>query len=131
MTCSPELAHSEVEATLGRLIARGYRFVHPRDASGELVTVVGVRMHDTVVDVVRLDGEDDVTATRMPYDEPNILEPKQVLWQRSGDMNDVVGELLELPDDEYLQPAPQTRVNARGCWVPNGSGRAKWLQATA
>lgn len=130
MTCSPELAHSEVEATLGRLIARGYRFVHPRDADGELVTVVGVRMHETVVDVVRLDAEDDVTATRMPYDEPNILEPKQILWRRNGDMDSVVDELLELPDDEYAEPAPSYRTG-KGCWVPNGSGRAKWLQATA
>ncbi|GAA1241829.1 hypothetical protein GCM10009676_28770 [Prauserella halophila] len=130
MTCSPELAPSEVEATLGRLIASGYRFVHPRDADGELVTVVGVRMHEKVVDVVRLDAEDDVTATRMPYDEPDVLEPKQVLWQRSGDMESVVDELLELPDDECAEPASSLRTG-RGCWVPNGSGRAKWLQATA
>lgn len=128
MTCSPELAPSEVEATLGRLIARGYRFVHPRDAEGELVTVVGVRMHESVVDVVRLDAEDDVTATRMPYDEPNVLEPKQVLWRRTGDMDDVVDELLELPDDEYAEPTVRAGI---GCWVSNGSGRAKLLQATA
>ncbi|OLT38650.1 hypothetical protein BJF85_08025 [Saccharomonospora sp. CUA-673] len=131
MTCSPEIAPSEVEATLGRLIAHGYRFVHPRDASGELVTVVGVRMHDTVVDVIRLDAEHDVTALRMPHDEPNILEPKQVFWQRSGGMDEVVDELLALADDAYCQPASQSRTSARGCWVPNGSGRTKWLQATA
>ncbi|GAA1195061.1 hypothetical protein [Prauserella alba] len=130
MTCSPELAPSEVEATLGRLIAEGYRFVHPRDADGDLVTVVGVRMHETVVDVVRLDAEDDVTATRMPYDEPNILEPKQVLWQRNGGMANVVDALLGLADDEFSEPAAPLRTG-KGCWVPNGSGRAKWLQATA
>ncbi|MBB3663020.1 MULTISPECIES: hypothetical protein [Prauserella salsuginis group] len=130
MTCSSELAPSEVEAALGRLISKGYRFVHPRDTNGDLVTVVGVRMHEAVVDVVRLDAEDDVTATRMPYDEPNILEPKQVLWQRNGDMDRVVDELLELADDQFAEPIAPVRTG-KGCWVPNGSGRAKWLQATA
>ncbi|MFC4005529.1 hypothetical protein ACFS2C_24990 [Prauserella oleivorans] len=133
MTCSPE---TTIETTLGRLIERGYRFVHPRDANGELVAVVGVRVHGTVVDVVRLDAEDDVTAMRMPSEEPDILQPKNVLWRRDGDLETVIADLLALGDEDFTEPAEPTQWAARpglsrGCWVPSGSGRAKWLQATA
>ncbi|PXY31441.1 hypothetical protein BAY60_03395 [Prauserella muralis] len=123
---SPE--HTTVEDTLGRLIARGYRFVHPRDADGEIITVVGVRAHGHVIDVVRLDAEDDVTAMRLPGDEPNILEPRTVLWSRSGTMRAVVDGLLELSDDAHTEHAPSRTA---GCWIRGGAGRAKYLMATA
>lgn len=119
-----------VEDALGRLIERGYQFVHPRDNDGELVTIVGVRVHGAVVDVVRLDAEDDVTALRAPADEVNILEPATVLWRRDGDMRDVVDALLEL-SDVFPEPDIPRHPSGRGCWVGNGRGRAKWLPATA
>lgn len=123
---SPE--YTTVEDTLGRLIARGYRFVHPRDAAGEIITVVGVRAHGCVIDVVRLDAEDDVTAMRLPGDEPNILDPRTVLWSVSGGMRPVVDDLLALSDDAYAEQAP---ARAARCWVRGGPGRAKYLMATA
>src|SRR5690349_20768151 len=52
----------DVESGLRALIARGYQFVHPSDATGEVLAVVGVRVHGDVVDVFRLDAEDDATA---------------------------------------------------------------------
>ncbi|MBK1784821.1 hypothetical protein [Prauserella cavernicola] len=125
MTCSPE---TTVEDVLGKLIERGFNFVHPRDDRGEIITVVGVRAHGNVVDVVRLDGEDDVLAMRMPGEEPDILAPASVLWQRAGAMTTVVDDLLGLGDDDYAEPV---RTESRGCWVPGGFGRAKWLAATA
>ncbi|EHR53642.1 hypothetical protein SacmaDRAFT_5526 [Saccharomonospora marina XMU15] len=125
MTLSPELT---VEEVLGTLIARGYRFLHPRDANGEVVTVVGIRAHGTVIDVVRLDGEDDVTAMRMPHDEDDVLQPTTVLWSSSGAMQPVVGDLLSLGDEDYT---PHYSHRGGGCWVRGESGRAKWLMATA
>ncbi|GAA3847206.1 hypothetical protein GCM10022243_11630 [Saccharothrix violaceirubra] len=84
---------------LRQLIARGFRFLHPRDARGELAAVVGVRAHHAVIDVVRLHTEDDVVATRMPADEANVLEPSRFSWRRRGPATSVLEELLDLPDD--------------------------------
>ncbi|WP_216211404.1 hypothetical protein [Amycolatopsis aidingensis] len=129
-------APADTEAALGSLIDSGYRFVHPRDARGEIVAVVGVRAHHTVIDVVRLDAEDQVTAIRMPGDEENILEPATVLWRSSGAIGDVVGELLALADEDHPAARPQWAAStdaaaAKGCWVPGHAGRAKWLVASA
>lgn len=130
MTWSPEQDPEEqtLDTTLRGLIARGYRFIHPRDDSGDIVTIVGVRAHDDVVDVVRLDAEDDVTAMRMPADEENILEPATVLWSRSGAMQGVVADLLHLSDDACR---PTAAAVSNGCWVSSGRGRSAWLARTA
>ncbi|GAB3485677.1 hypothetical protein [Amycolatopsis cihanbeyliensis] len=135
-TVSSVSAPADTEAALRRLINSGYRFVHPRDADGEIVAVVGVRAHHTVVDVVRLDAEDEVTAARVPGDEENVLEPVTVLWRSSGAVGDVVGELLALADEDHAAPRPQWATSAtaaatKGCWVAGQAGRTKWLVASA
>lgn len=127
---TPEDAAAEVENALGRLIERGYKFVHPRDAQGEIISVVGVRVHGTVVDVVRLDAEDEVTAMRMPADEVDVLAPTTLLWRREGHIREVVDALLELPDSSASQSLSRG-ATGRGCWVSGPRGRAKWLRATA
>lgn len=129
---SPEL--SEAESALNRLITAGFRFVHPRDEHGDVVAVVGVRAHHTVIDVVRLEGADDVTATRMPGHESDVLRPGRSLWSRSGPLHAVVADLLALRDDEFPDDVPVAAAatrKTRGCWVPGGGGRAKFLMATA
>jgi hypothetical protein len=88
----------DIETGLQELVARGYQFVHPADEQGEVLAVVGVRVHDNVVDVVRLNAEDDVVATRMPGTEENIFEPERWLWRRHGDGTEVLREILALPD---------------------------------
>jgi len=88
----------DIETGLAELIARGYQFVHPADENGQVLAVVGVRVHDDVVDVVRLNAEDDVEATRMPGSEDNIFEPERWLWRRQGDGVSVLTEILALPD---------------------------------
>ncbi|MBB5956429.1 hypothetical protein FHS29_003015 [Saccharothrix tamanrassetensis] len=98
MTSSTEHA-SKTTVQLRQLIARGFQFLHPRDARGELAAVVGVRAHDAVIDVVRLHTEDDVVAMRMPADEVNVLSPSKFCWRRRGPATSVLDELLELPDD--------------------------------
>jgi hypothetical protein len=117
----------ETEQALRRLIDRGYRFVHPRDANGDVLAVVGVRAHGSVVDVVRLEAEDDVIAIRMPADEPDILEPRTLLWRSSGEMRTVIDDLLALGDHEHVSRSEMPG----GCWVPSARGRAKWLVASA
>ena len=113
---------------LRNLVARGFRFIHPRTGEGELVAVVGVRAHDHVVDVVEVRTETDVVATRMPAGEENVLAPTDVLWQTTGPASAVLAELLTLPDD---LAAGRLDAPANGCWVPIHAGRSRWLAPTS
>lgn len=122
-SCQAEL---EADTALNRLIAAGYRFVHPRDDDGDIVAVVGVRAHHTVVDVVRINGADDATAIRMPGDEADVLEPGKALWQRAGTVGDVVADLLTLADEAYAA----SNEPLTGCWIPASPGRSAFLLAS-
>jgi hypothetical protein len=129
MTSSAEDAGT-VESRLRALIAGGFRFVHPRDAQGELIAVVGVRVHHNVVDVLWLHGEDDARAARMPADEADVLSPGTVLWLARGSAVDVLAELTAL--DDAVPGVPGHHAGAvSGCWVPVRPGRSRWLAATA
>ena len=116
---------------LRNLVARGFRFIHPRTDQGELVAVVGVRAHHQVVDVVEVRTETDVVATRMPANEENVLAPTDVLWQTTGLASTVLAELLTLPDDHLAaERLDLSQQSANGCWVPIHPGRSRWLAAT-
>lgn len=104
------------------LIRRGFRFTHPHGTSGELLAIQGVRVHQDVIDVVVLRGENDARAVRMPGDEEDILAPRQVLWEKSGRAQVVLAALLELPDEG-------SGGCVEGCWVPTHPGHAVWLPA--
>lgn len=127
MTSSREKPEDrDSEARLRALVERGFRFVHPTDADGELAAVVGVRVHDNVVDVVKLHDEDDVLAMRIPGSEADVLSPRRTLWQSTGYVCDVLDEVLALPDE-----AAAGGQDANGCWVPVRPGSAKWVTADA
>ncbi len=134
-TCSTELqpgSAANAEARLRALVARGFRFLHPRDAAGEPVAVVGVRVHHNVVDVVHLEAEDTVVAMRVPGNETNVLSPSRTWWRSTGSVCEVLDDLLRLPDDRTPGTVRHSDDGApvAGCWVPGGPGRAKWLAAT-
>lgn len=103
---------ASTDAQLRALVARGFRFIDPRDDNGDVVAVVGVRAHRDVVDVVQLFGEDEVVAARMPTNQ-DVLAPRQVYWREIGPAHEVLGAMLALPDDRtpgmLLVP---TRVSA-------------------
>jgi hypothetical protein len=101
-----------VSDQLRALRERGFTFIDPRDERGDVVAVVGVRVHDNVVDVVRLHGEDDVEASRVPCDE-DILAPRKVFWQRAGSAGEVLAGLLDLPDDRT--PGSVVRAGRSRC----------------
>ena len=117
---------ASVESRLLDLIDRGFQFVHPRDDDGSVVSVVGIRAHGTVVDVLQINAEDDVTAFRVSGDEQDIFNPRRTLWRRRGVAREVLDELLTLADD-YAATGRQVR----GCWVSGETGRAKWLAAAS
>ncbi|TNC26119.1 hypothetical protein [Amycolatopsis alkalitolerans] len=124
--CSAEQdLRDSMEARLMDLIDRGYQFIHPRDDDGNVVAVVGIRAHGSVIDVVRLNAEDDVEASRLPGDEADILTPQRRLWSRRGGAGEVLDELLALADSYGEDLA--CRVS--GCWVPGRGSSAKWLAA--
>jgi hypothetical protein len=133
MSSTDTIARGEVtdmETGLTQLMGRGYQFVHPRNADGEVVAVVGVRVHDNVIDVVRLHAEDDVQAVRMPGDERDILAPKTVYWESSGSVRTVLNQVLALPEEHTPDSSPPAAGPGQGCWVPGESGRSKWLAAS-
>jgi hypothetical protein len=113
----------DITDSLQALMSRGYKFAQTRGAAGEVVTVVGVRAHHNVIDIVQLYGERDTSAVRIPGDEPDILFPRTVLWRASGIARDVIGKLLALADP-VADSAP---VGSEGCWFPTRPGRSVWL----
>ncbi|HEX5117667.1 MAG TPA: hypothetical protein VFW65_20940 [Pseudonocardiaceae bacterium] len=118
----------DVTAKLRKLMATGFRFVHPRDHCGHVVAVTGVRTHNGVVDVIQIYGEQAADAARMSATEPDILSPRSVVWRTSGTALDVLDAMLALPDpDGRTAPA----ADSRGCWVSTRPGRATWLTASA
>lgn len=131
MTSSPETGRlTGTESSLRALVDRGFQFIHPTDATGHVIAVVGIRVHDNLVDVVRLNAEHDVVATRMPGSEPDILAPATVLWHSCGTAQRVLGELLALPDGRTPGAGDDDELaDASGCWVPVRAGTATWIPA--
>jgi hypothetical protein len=98
---SPAPTATSTDGQLRALVARGFRFVDPRDENGDVVAVVGVRAHHDVVDVVRLNSEHDAVAARMPTDQ-DVLAPRQVFWREAGSAHEVLAAMLALPDDRMF-----------------------------
>lgn len=73
--------------------------MQPSDSNGDPLALVGVRGHDNVIDVIRLESEDHVVAARMPGEEDNIFTPNTTWWKVTGSVCEVIDELLKLPDD--------------------------------
>jgi hypothetical protein len=96
-------AATSTDVQLRALVARGFRFIDPRDENGEVVAVVGVRAHHDVVDVVQLNSEDDVVASRIPSDQ-DVMAPRRVLWQESGPVDEILAKMLALPDPGLVLP---------------------------
>jgi hypothetical protein len=108
---SSDFSATSTDAMLRALVARGFRFMDPRDENGDVVAVVGVRAHHDVVDVVQLHGEDDVVAARMPTDQ-DVLAPRQVYWREVGPAHDVLRAMLALPDQRIPGLLVPTRASA-------------------
>ncbi|HEY3754429.1 MAG TPA: hypothetical protein VGL80_34975 [Pseudonocardiaceae bacterium] len=129
MTCPTDLIADPIDDTTALLVAlvrRGFRFTHPRDASGDLLAIQGVRVHHNVIDVVVLRAEHEAKAVRMPGDELDILRPTTTLWHAAGRAHTVLSQLLALPDESPAQSA-----TTDGCWVPTQVGHAVWLRASS
>lgn len=122
MTSSTESAVG-IDDQLRALLARGFQFVHPTGRSGELVAIVGVRVHHEMTDVVCLRGEGEAKAARMPCDEADIFAPKRIVWQTTGGADTVLTGLLALPDD---YPAAASTCRGAGAALdadPSGAAR--------
>lgn len=133
MTCSAD-SFGTAESQLRALVERGFRFLHPTAADGNVLAVVGVRAHDGVVDVIWLYGETEARAVRMAGDEADVLAPTSTMWETAGPASTVLTELLSLPNDRLPgapQPLAATANRSSGCWIPVRSGTSRWVAATA
>lgn len=119
---------NKIESGLRKLIDMGFQFLHPRNDDGAVVTVVGLRAHHDVVDLVQLYGEHDAFACRVSADEPDIFAPNELLWRHTGPAAGVIESMLALGDPE---PHTAAAERAKGCWVPVRPGRSKWLALPA
>lgn len=138
---STELSTDSLDRALGQLrelVVRGFRFVHPRDSDGAVLAVVGVRPHGGVLDVIVLHSESDAKAMRLPGDEKDVLDPRNVLWETTGPAPDVLAELLsfsetQVPGWARNESADVTSDGApsTGCWIPVAPGATRWLMSTA
>ncbi|MFI7672855.1 hypothetical protein [Actinophytocola sp. NPDC049390] len=96
----------DISARLQAMRALHFEFATDQAADGSIEALVGVRVHDGVIDVFELYGEDEATATRLPDSEPNIMLAETVLWHTRGSAYEVIDALLALPDPD--QQAPHT-----------------------
>ncbi|GAB1513329.1 hypothetical protein [Actinophytocola sp. KF-1] len=97
-------APDNIGARLQTMRALHFEFATDQAADGSIEALVGVRVHDGVIDVFELYGEDEATATRLPDTEPNIMLAKTVLWHTRGTAYEVIDALLALPDPEQQEP---------------------------
>lgn len=106
----------DISARLQAMRALHYEFATDQAPDGSIEALVGVRVHDGVIDIFELYGEDEATATRLPDSEPNIMLARTVLWHTRGTAYQVIDELLSLPAPEHERryPAPprDRRVSA-------------------
>ena len=102
----------DVSDQLAELTARGFAFSETRDARGNVVVVRGVRVHDTVKDVVQLFGEQDADAMRVPRTESDVVFPRTVLWRVTGSPSTVLRSLLTLADPQRPSAAPRAWATA-------------------
>lgn len=125
MDSHPDRHVADIDQRLLRMRALGFKFAAGRDNTGAIADLVAVRVHHGVIDIVELYGEDDVLATRIPGDEPDIARPRTVLWRMSGSAVDVLDGLLDVPD-----PILDQRIQTPdGCWFPLEPGRMVWFAA--
>ncbi len=90
---------------LRRLTAvHGWRHELARDAHGDLIAVVAVRIGSTWTDTVAITGENETLAMRHRTNDDRLILPTELpsesraVWRRHGRCEVVLAELLELPD---------------------------------
>ncbi|MBO0840253.1 MAG: hypothetical protein J2O49_05500 [Sciscionella sp.] len=119
---------NHIDDELEALVARDYQFAHTRDDDGAIVTIVGVRVHHGVIDIVQLYAINDAEATRMPGDEIDIIFPQRVLWRATGSARHVIDQLLAL-DDPLPQRMGLAGSTGAGRWTPTVPPQTTWPAA--
>lgn len=91
---------AEIEHRLRILRALAFHFARTRDDSGEVIALVGVRMHHDVIDIIQLYSECDADAIRIPSTVLNGRPLGMPQWSASGAPAEVIDMVLSLPDPE-------------------------------
>jgi hypothetical protein len=105
------MANHPPVALLRRLTPEhGWRGELLRDARGQPVAVVAVRVGPTWTDSVAIAGENETLAMRHLTNDHHLILPTELpsesraVWQRHGRCIDVLTEMLELPDPDSPVP---------------------------
>lgn len=106
-------APDDISVRLQTMRALQFEFATDQAPDGSIEALVGVRVHDGVIDIVELYGEDEATATRLPDTEPNIMFATTVLWHTRGTAYEVIDALLALPDPDQQTPHTTPRRTRR------------------
>ena len=83
--------------------ANGWHHDLARDAGGEPVAVVAVRVGPVWTDSVAIAGENEILAMRHRSNDDRLILPTELpsesraVWRRHGRCEDVLAELFELP----------------------------------
>ncbi len=101
VSLNPVEQRGRVDHGLLALRSLGFQFATNRDSGGVIVAVTGFRPHHGVMDIVRLYGEQDADAIRVPGDEPDVLFPRITIWRTTGAAKDVIDNLLGLADPAF------------------------------
>ncbi len=87
-------------------VEHGWRHELARDAHGQPVAVVAVRIGSTWTDAVAIAGESETLAMRHRTNDDRLILPTELpsesraVWRRHGRCEDVLAELFELPDPD-------------------------------
>ncbi|GAB2659817.1 hypothetical protein GCM10027271_18150 [Saccharopolyspora gloriosae] len=103
-------------AAIRASVRAGFRFQHV-PSRGEVLSVHGFRASHGAMDTYVAHDRHDATAARYRLADLDRGTP-QPLWQRHGNVADVVTELLELPP-HGAPGAPGRTGSASALWLPS------------
>ncbi|GAB3494049.1 hypothetical protein FB471_4062 [Amycolatopsis cihanbeyliensis] len=117
MRATDEAAVREFPELVGLIILReaGWRFLPPRPLGGTLTDLHGFRAWPGGwTDAIRVRSPTDVMALRS-----DGREPPGVVWERTGTLGHVIGELLALPAPNEPSAPRLVRSPAPILWTPS------------
>ncbi|MBQ0923682.1 MULTISPECIES: hypothetical protein [Saccharopolyspora] len=98
MPSSEQVGEPDPSMWLRQLVLRGFQLMPPvRDGTGELEALIYVRPHGDVIDIVEVLAEDHVRAARVPRRGEIRTDDNAAYWRTTGNVVDVVDEVLALP----------------------------------
>lgn len=104
-------------AAIARATDAGFRFLHVRDANGEVIGIHAERRRSGAVDTFDVTDVDEAHATRYRVDDFGRTGGDPI-WQTSGTVPEVINDLLALPPHGTAGAPSLARRARSGMWLP-------------